>query len=410
MKRPGRFIRGPIRPDRWSALRFASMRWAALPVIDRRWTMPLSGLALGFGLFVGIAIGPVAEGRGSEDQAQTVVEVVQPPQAQVPDDAGGPAGDGPAGDGNHGDNTGPSTPTPSPPTDNGPFGDTPAPPTSTPPPTTTTTTPPTTTTTTTTTPTGGDDGGDDNPPAVPTANGIVVHVNELAGSYTVARSNGSLVAVHADELPSIGAVVKVQVRTLANGTKVETNTRDRTDRAEQADVTGTVTFSDPRIGAYTLSAPGTSVLVRVPAGDRMPAVGDVAQATVRIADGLDPIEAEDPGRDGCGKPPKTSRPPAVGLEQLSIDVSESAGSTSLEGIVQGVCHKEATIIVSSDDLRAAGRDIAITVPSNVNLGEISPGQVLAIRALIGGKGNLTATRIADDEGASAADDAASIQP
>lgn len=407
MKWSGRLIRGPIRPDRWTALRFASMRWAALPVIDRRWTVPLSALALGFGLFVGIAIGPVAQGRGSEDPAQTVVEVVRPPQTQVPDDvhAGGPTGGG--GGGDQGGDAGPTNPTPSPPSDNGPFGEpSPSPPASTPP--TTTTTSPTTTTTTTTT--GGDNGGGDDTPAVPTANGVVVHVNELAGSYTVARSNGALVAVHADELPSIGAVVKVQVRTLANGTKAETNARDRTDRAQQADITGTVTFSDPRLGAYTLSDTGTSVLVRVPAGDRMPAVGDVAQATVRIADGLDPIEAEDPGRDGCGKPPKPAKAPGVALEQLSIDVSESAGSTNLEGIVQGVCRKEGTMILSADDLRASGRDVAVTVPSDLNLGEISPGQVLAVRALLGGKGNLTATRIADDEGASAADDADRIQP
>jgi hypothetical protein len=239
---------------------------------------------------------------------------------------------------------------------------------------------------------------------------VVVHVNEPASSYTVARSNGALVAVHADELPSVGAVVKVQVRTLANGTKVETNTRDRTDRAQQADVAGTVTFSDPRIGAYTVSDAGASILVRVPAGDRMPAVGDIAQATVRIADGLKPIEAEDAGRDGCGEPPKAPNQPGVSLEQVSIDVSESAGSTNLEGIVQGVCHKQATVIISADDLRASGRDVALTVPSNMNLREISPGQVLAIRALLGGKGNLTATRIADDEGASAADDESLIQP
>ena len=42
-------------------LRFASLRWAALPIIDRRWTAPLSAIALGFGLFVGVAIGPGTE-------------------------------------------------------------------------------------------------------------------------------------------------------------------------------------------------------------------------------------------------------------------------------------------------------------------------------------------------------------
>jgi hypothetical protein len=400
MKRP-RLIRGPIRPDRWTALRFVTLRWAALPVIDRRWTAPLSALALGFGLFVGVAIGPAAEGSAGEGATQTVIAVVQPPEAPAPADTGGPPNGG-QGDDKPDHTPAEPTQTPSPPTDNGPFGETPP---STPsiPPTTTPQAPPPTTTTTTTTPTDTDD-GDDQPQGPPVVKGSVAHVNELAASYTVARADGTLVAVHADELPTIGAVVQVEAHALANGTRGETGERSRTDRTEQVELSGTVTFSDPRLGAYTLSATGTSVLIRVPAGERMPTVGDQADVTARIADNLDSIEAVEPGRDGCDTPPK------IALEQQGLETTGSATSTNLEGIVEGVCRKAGTLILSADDLRASGHDIAISVPSNLSLGDISPGQVLAIRASLGSSGHLTATRIADDEGEAAANDADRIQP
>ncbi|MGE0067628.1 MAG: hypothetical protein AB7T48_09785, partial [Solirubrobacterales bacterium] len=38
------------------------LQWAALPVTDRRWAAPMAAVALGFGLFVGVAIGPGASG------------------------------------------------------------------------------------------------------------------------------------------------------------------------------------------------------------------------------------------------------------------------------------------------------------------------------------------------------------
>ena len=72
MRLPGRLVRGPIRPDRWTALRFASLRWAALPVIDRRWTAPMAAVALGFGLFVGVAIGPGTQGSLGHDRPMVV--------------------------------------------------------------------------------------------------------------------------------------------------------------------------------------------------------------------------------------------------------------------------------------------------------------------------------------------------
>ena len=70
MRLPGRLVRGPLRPDRASLARFASLRWAALPMIDRRWTAPMSAVALGFGLFVGVAIGPGTRGQPRDPEAR----------------------------------------------------------------------------------------------------------------------------------------------------------------------------------------------------------------------------------------------------------------------------------------------------------------------------------------------------
>ena len=94
MRLPGRLIRGPVRPDRASLARFASMRWAALPIIDRRWTAPMSAIALGFGLFVGVAIGPGTEGTLGTTSPM-IVQVPAPDDTQtavVPDAGGGQGG------------------------------------------------------------------------------------------------------------------------------------------------------------------------------------------------------------------------------------------------------------------------------------------------------------------------------
>ena len=418
MRRPGWLIRGPIQPDRWTALRFASLRWAALPVIDRRWTVPLAALALAFGIFVGVAIGP-SEGLGS--QTQTMVEVVRPPSPSTVATTDTPGrGNGNNGGRNNGgqspgggDSNPPATITP--PSDPGPFETPPPTPAPTPTPTPTLPTPTPTPSTTTTTTTTTDDTDDNTPPAddapsTAKVEGPVVHVNGFAGSYTVARDSGRLTAVHASDLPDIGDIVAVQARALANGTWAEDGSRDSSELAKRMSLAGTVTFSDPRIGAYTISAAGSSILVRVKAGVRMPTVGDQVAVGARIADKLDPIEPVTPGRDGCGKRPKASKPPKLALEQTTLEVTGAATKTNVEGIVEGVCRKSGSLIVSADDLREAGRDIAITVPNSLRLAQIDIGDVLKIRAEIGSSGNLTATGIASDERSSGADDKSQIQP
>src|SRR4051812_45351517 len=190
MRVPGRLVRGRVRPDRWTALRFASMRWAALPVIDRRWTAPLSAIALGFGLFVGVAIGPGTQGSFGSNS---------PVMVQVPDPNALGAAPGPVpslgrglhlpASGNHGHDSAPppfteppaSSPTPQIDQSSLPPIQSPSiPPTTVTPsfPTPTNPIPPVDTTTGT---------GDTQPtePATTTFTGTVVHLNSKAGSYTL---------------------------------------------------------------------------------------------------------------------------------------------------------------------------------------------------------------------------------
>jgi len=66
------------------------LRWASLIVTDRRWAPPLSALALGFGLFVGVAIGPGAPGTLATGVPQVI---------EIPDLIGGTSDGGDSGDG-----------------------------------------------------------------------------------------------------------------------------------------------------------------------------------------------------------------------------------------------------------------------------------------------------------------------
>jgi hypothetical protein len=60
------------------------LRWGALPVTDRRWAAPLAAIALGFGLFAGVAIGPGAAGTFATGAAQ----IIEIPRFSGGDDAG----------------------------------------------------------------------------------------------------------------------------------------------------------------------------------------------------------------------------------------------------------------------------------------------------------------------------------
>ena len=410
MKLPGKLVRGSIRPDRASFASFASLRWAALPVVDRRWTAPMAAAALGFGLFVGVAIGPGTQGTEGASGPLTVQVPEQPaepaPSAPPAGQAGGSAEEQGAGGGSGGGGAGgASAPPVSPPPE---FPSTsPSPPITTPPISPTPSTPPIST--------GGTGAGTTTPvqpveePTTELA-GTVIHINPEAASYTIA-DDGGLIAIHSHHPPNLGKSIEVEAQRLANGTYAEAGNRDEGGSAGQVSFGGTVSFSDSRTAAYTVSAPGVSLLVRGSAG-HLPELGDDVEVRVRIADNAEPLPAHPAGDEGCGHPPGLPRAPRKALEQVSLKIAEGepASVTDVEGIVEGVCRKDSKLIVSADDLRESGRDIALSVPEGIKLGKIGNGDVLRMTATIRDGGSLELSTVAGDRGGKGADDPDLVQP
>jgi hypothetical protein len=83
--------------------------WAALPVRDRRWAAPLSAVALGFGLFAGVAIGPGATGTFGTGVAQ-IIEIPSFGGGEDTADEGGEGSPPPSGSGGAADGEGSSSP------------------------------------------------------------------------------------------------------------------------------------------------------------------------------------------------------------------------------------------------------------------------------------------------------------
>jgi hypothetical protein len=403
MKIPPRLIRGQVRPDRESFKRFASLRWAALPVVDRRWTAPMAATALGFGLFVGVAVGPGTQVTQGAPGTMTVQVPQTPPADQTA--AAPPAGDGPgggkpehggAGGGAHpGDGSSTPPPAPSPPVE-----PPTSPPVTSPPPAVTS--PPVTSTTNTTTTTATQPTDE----APKTLSGTVVHINPAADSYAIA-DDGKLVAIHSHHPPNLGKSIEVEAKVLANGTYTEVGNRSEHGDEGQATFTGTVSFSDTKQRIYTVSAPGVSVLVR---GGASPAVGDTVEVRVRITDNASSLPVVEPGEAGCGDPPALPKPPRSTLEQVSLNVDSAASSTGVEGIVEGVCGNPRKLIVSADDIRESGHDVAILVPKEFELGRIDTGDVLRLTTSILGSGSLQLETLAGDKGGEGADDSGLVQP
>lgn len=415
MRIGSRLVRGPVRPDRGSLLRFVSISWAALPVIDRRWTAPMSALALAFGLFIGVAIGPGTQ--GSLGTTRPMVIRLPPPTETVTEPAHDAHGSG--AESGHGANRG-SPPAPPasvapPPANTGPasappplppsIGPSVTPPSLIPPPPTTapTTTPPQPPTTTTAT---------QPPPAEPATalTGTVVHANPKAASYTLAV-DGRLTAIHSHDPPPVGEVIEVETRSLVNGTLAEDGRPERKGSRGRVEFSGTVSFRDPRSGLYSVSAPGVSVLVRGGSQRRPPEVGDPVDVEARIADHPEPLEPTPPGRDGCGDPPLAPAPPQTTLEQVGLDVTgDRVTTTDVEAIVEGVCRDDHSLVVSADDLRESGQGLAVSVPETIRIAELEPGQALKLSVTIGGGGSLDLTSLSADSNEREADDPDLAQP
>lgn len=404
----------PVRPPGQDRGYRRLLRWAALPVTNRRWAAPLCALALGFGLFAGVAIGPGASGSLATGAPQ-IVEI----PGLLADDGGEaeePEEEESAGEvAESGGEEAESFPSESSSSEFLPSYTEPE---------------------------------AEEVPAEETfpeakkeeegaaaepdeeeaqvLSGVVVHANAAAGSYTIVETGGLLSAIHASELPAPGTKVKVPARLLANGTYAEDGARQKTGAANGASFAGIVTFvdSDPAAPAYAVSKRGVSLLVRIhpdPTGaaPRLPVLG--AYATVE-ADIETPLaaaapspasEAAAPAAPSCAPDPATppaAPEPAAALWQRTLDADGAPfASSDFEGVVMAVCPAQGQLLLSGDDMREAGRDIVLTVPSSIETSKLVPGDSVAATAAIEAGGALKLTGLASDEHTKGADDAAATQ-
>jgi hypothetical protein len=384
-----------------------ALRAASLVVTDRRWAATLSALALGFGLFIGVAVGPGTAGSLATGAAQ-IIEIPgggggEPAEASAAPEAGGeeaPAFE-PAAEPEEAFESSAAFEPAAEPEASRPRAKQAA-------------------------PAPEREAGEEEKAEAPRASGIVVHVNPAAASYAIAEDGGVLTAVHAAKLPQPGTRISVETRPLANGTAAEqgdpTTKGAREDRATVAGVVSYVS-PDPALPAYTLSTRGVSLLIRVrpdPAGAaaELPALGASAKVTVDI----EPVEpdagtsraevpaiAADSG-SGCGSEATAGPSPQATLWQRSIKVDGAPFTyTDLEGMVEAVCPASGQMLISADDLREAGADLTLTLPASIDASGLTVGDSVAATAEIGADGGLELSGLASDERAKGADDGGSLQ-
>lgn len=386
-----------LRPsgDELRAARDTVLRAVSLVVTDRRWAAPLSAMALGFGLFLGIAIGPGAAGTfatgagsivaiaapGGGDEEPEAVETAErePPAAASEPEAF---------------TAEPETPEPfaEPAFEPAPLAEAPV--------------------------------EEEAPPAEETVpeefeeeaetqelKGTVVHANPAAGSYTMAIAGGELVSVHAAKLPLPGERLTVEGSPLPNNTFAE-EARETSGSAQQGSIRGVVTYVDPDPAdpAYTLSGRGSSILVHLPPSPApsLPELG--AYATVKAQIEKPPASAEpalpeapaesDPAAT-CAPDPtlKPAPEPKQILVQRSLEAEpEPATYFDLAGIVSAVCPETKQLLISADDLRASEDDLLLAVPDEIETGKLKAGESIVATATVEEDGTFTLSGLASDEG------------
>ena len=403
------------------------LRAFSLVVTDRRWAAPLSAMALGFGLFVGVAIGPSASGTlagtprivevpsfgGGE--SETAVEGGGEAATAAPPLAGSLAGGAGGEAGALGVLPAPAPLVPAPAEE--PPAEEPAP--------------------EPTAPAGEAPAEEAEEEEATELQGVVMHANLAAGSYALAIKGGELVPVHARKLPPPGAKLTVVARRLANGTFAEEEKPRRSGRAATATFRGTVTFADadPVAPSYTVSGRGSSLPVLVdpdPSGapPALPAVGSYATVTVAIekpqpvaepvspapppVEGAPPVEAPPPA-PSCARdpalPPLPPAKPAAVLRQRQLELEEAPPSTYLDlaGILTAVCADAGQLLLSSDGARESEGDLTLAVPTSIGTAKLKLGDSFLATATVGEDGSLTLAGLVGDEQVKGADDPGSAQ-
>jgi hypothetical protein len=406
------------------------LKWAALPLTDRRWAAPMAAVAIGFGLFVGVAISPSAAGT---------LATGMPPVIEIPGLFAGDEGEEESdtfveAGGEE------SFPTGSESESFESFGSEES-------------------------FEGTEFGTEEEEPFEPVEEeeeepaeeeeaevleGVVVHANPAAGSYALASPTGALSAVHAPKLPVPGTALSVPIETLANGTLAEAGVRKRTGGKKKAKLEGIVTyvFSDPANPAYAVSKRGVSVLVHVhpdPSGapPQLPVLGAFATVTVDIerpAAAAALASADEPTPPGSPEPtppveptplaPPVTPPPAppaplcaeapaqpphtpAPVSVLWQRTADAAGVpftySDFAGVVMAICPSEGKLVLSADDLGESGADLTLSVPAKIKTSRLKLGDSVLATAGIGEGGTLTLTGLASDERSKGADDAKAAQ-
>ena len=402
------------------------------------WGGAMAAVAIGFGLLVGIAIGPGANGIGLATGLPSVIRI--PGFGGGGSDSGssshtsGPLAEaGPPALGSSVGNAFSGAPTPAPAAAPAPASPAPAPvpppplpappPSPSPRPSPSPAPPP----------------GQPSPPPDDTLHlaGTVVHLNPGAGSYTMADDSGQLNAIHTTgDLPRAGADLSLEVREVSNGTYAESSGRRRLGSSAEAKVAGLVTYRDPLSGLYAVSRRGVSLIVHPPPGPAAPppdppALG--ADVTVTVA--VEQLPAPDPAAapvapldpaplltqppdqpaptppPGCADGGPRGFPPRTLLTQKRISApGEPLGYSDFEGIVETTCSDPARLVLTADDLRESGADITFTVPSGIDLAMLTQGQTLDVSAVYGaGADGFQLTGLSSEEGIKGADDASKAQ-
>jgi hypothetical protein len=236
--------------------------------------------------------------------------------------------------------------------------------------------------------------------------GTVVHVSHGGHGYAVATKEGQLIALHAAHVPVLGDKVKATVRALQNSTFYERSVKHQ-GHVETASFHGTVTYADPQMRVYTVSALGTSLLVHMPAPadpsalpPPPPAVGTLTTVDVTIQPA--PAPAPDPA---------TPTPPTQQLvEAKRTDGDPASGDLDLEAIVQKPDPAQPAdptrLIVSADDAGESAATLSLRVPPKMDVSKLTPNTVIVATVKREIDGAFTLVTAKDDSDRKAADRAA----
>jgi hypothetical protein len=357
-------------------------RGAALIVTDRRWGVTMSAAALGFGLFVGVAIGPGAAGTFATSPQQLIElpSLVADDEVEGEEEAveAGESSPSPAvpsgslvagGESSSLEVLPPAAPLSSEASESPPPAEEPAPE---PKPAT---------------------GEETEVVETTELVGTVVHVNPAARSYTLAIKGGELVPVHAVKLPQPGRKVSIEGRQLANGTFAEEGARKREGQVEKGSFRGVVTFvdADPASPGYTVSGRGASLFVAVapdPAGavPPLPPLGSHVIAAVAI-----------------------ERPAILAQRGIEIEPGEPSTYLDLSGIYAGISTETGQLLLSADDTRASEADLSLVIPPAIDTSRLEAGESLLATAELAEDGTLTLAGLASDEQIEGADDPTDAQ-